>query len=85
MKHISSKKKIVPIHGYDDVEKALGLYWCLKRNEILVKLDLSKSDTLFLNTLGQKLDIKRKLTILICLRFHMKIFDPLGLVLPTRK
>ena len=34
--------------------------------------------------MGQKLDIKCKLTLRICLKFHMKIFNPLGLVLPTR-
>ena len=26
LKHISDKEKIVPIHSYADVEKALGLY-----------------------------------------------------------
>ena len=79
LKHISDKEKIVPIHSYADMEKALGLYQCLKRDEFFVKLDLLEADTL-----EQKLDIKCKLTLRICLKFHMKIFNPLGLVLPTR-
>ena len=58
-----------------------------------MKLEISDEDRQLLDQLGgiespstEQLprEIKPKLTLRICLRFHMKIFDPLGLVMPTK-
>ena len=80
--------KVVSFQVYDDVEKALGLYWCLVKDEFFVKLEISDKDkSLLLPLLGAvKIpeEIKPKLTLRTCLRFHMKIFDPLGKVMPTK-
>ena len=86
---VSDGEKLVSLQGYDEVEKALGLYWCLVNDELFVKLELSDDDKQLLGQLdGSKVqlprDIQPKLTLRICLRFHMKIFDPLGLVMPTK-
>ena len=90
---VSDGEKLVSLQGYDEVEKALGLYWCLINDEVFVKLVLSDEDTQLMDQLGGNdtpavdqlpREIKPKLTLRICLRFHMKIFDPLGLVMPTK-
>mgnify|MGYP001252342840 CR=1 FL=1 len=90
---VSDGEKLVSLQGYDEVEKALGLYWCLIKDEFFVKLVLSDEDAQLLDQLGERespttdqlpREIKPRLTLRICLRFHMKIFDPLGLVMPTK-
>ena len=89
---VSDGEKLVSLQGYDEVEKALGLYWCLIKDEVFVKLVLSDEDSQLLDQLRGfdtavdqlPRELKPQLTLRICLRFHMKIFDPLGLVMPTR-
>ena len=90
---VSDGEKLVALQGYDEVEKALGLYWCLVSDEFFVKLEISADAQLLLDQLGEDVatggeqlprEIKPKLTLRICLKFHMKIFDPLGLVMPTK-
>ena len=88
---VSAGEKVVSLQGYDEVEKALGLYWCLLKDEFFVKLELSDDDKQLLDQLRgveqeEQLprEVKPRLTLRICLRFHMKIFDPLGLVMPTK-
>ena len=56
-------------------------------DEFFVKLLITDDDKNLFQT--QKFpslnkDIQPKLTLRICLKFHMKIFDPLGLVMPTK-
>ena len=90
---VSDGEKLVSLQGYEEIEKALGLYWCLINDEVFVKLVLSDEDTQLMDQLGGNdtpavdqlpREVKPKLTLRICLRFHMKIFDPLGLVMPTK-
>ena len=90
---VSDGEKLVSLQVYDDVEKALGLYWCLVNDEFFVKLEISDEDRKLLDLPDASLspitnqlprDIKPRLTLRICLRFHMKIFDPLGFVMPTK-
>ena len=90
---VSDSGKLVSLQVYDDVEKALGLYWCLVNDEFFVRLEISDEDRQLLDLLGGNIspssdqlprEMKPKLTLRICLKFHMKIFDPLGLVMPTK-
>ena len=105
-----------------EVEKALGVFWDVQKDEFYIKLGLSEDEKrmagIFVdakvpigndssgvdtegdpietafdtnetdvdsNEAGSKLrEIKPKLTLRICLSFHAKTHDPLGLVLPTR-
>ena len=62
-------------------------------DEFFVKLDISEDDRQLLDQLDKGAtpsndqlprEVKPRLTLRICLRFHMKIFDPLGLVMPTK-
>ena len=48
----SDGEKVVSLQGYDEVEKALGLYWCLVKDEFFVKLELSDVDGELLEQLG---------------------------------
>ena len=43
---------LVSLQGYGEVEKALGLYWCLVSDEFFVKLEISDEDKELLNQLG---------------------------------
>ena len=113
---LESEDEIVSFNGYEEVEKALGLYWCLKEDKFFVKLELNEEDMKLLKNLGMDLPVladtsgtgpapldvyrdglpghsardvlvapvRQKLTLRICLKFHMRIFDPLGFVLPTK-
>ena len=76
-----------------DVEKALGMYWDVSKDEFFVRLNLSSAEKEMLPDDGAGRNavqhpihqtLKPKLTIRIGLSFHAKVFDPLGLVLPTR-
>ena len=76
-----------------DLEKALGMYWDVSRDEFFVKLNLSTDEKNMIpdsvsdpEAVDQSIPktLKPKLTIRISLSFHAKVFDPLGLVLPTR-
>ena len=74
-------------------EKALGVYWDVRKDLLYVKADLSKSSkkvrrgvptiTVSVDPLST-IDIAPHLTLRACLSLHSKPFDPLGLVLPTR-
>ena len=44
---ITSGEQLVSLQGYDEVEKALGLYWCLVNDEFFVKLEISDEDKSF--------------------------------------
>ena len=74
----SDGAQVVSLKVYDDVEKALGLYWCLLNDEVFIKLELNDSDQKFLKEQNLPCGLKPKLTLKMCLHFHMKIFDPLG-------
>ena len=65
---------------YDQVEKALGVYWNMDTDEMFIKLSLTEEErsSIFWKSL------KPKLTIRICLSYHARCFDPMGFVLPTR-
>ena len=76
--------QVVSLDVYDDVEKALGVNWCLLKDEFFVKMKLSESDKKFFEDFGPAKMVKPKLTLQICLHFHAKIYDPLGLVMPTK-
>ena len=77
-----------------EVEKALGVFWDVLNDEFYVKLGLTEAEINFVPrySVDSKfsvdsqipVDIKPKLTLRICLSFHAKTHDPLGLVLPTR-
>ena len=45
---VSVGEKLVALQVYDDVEKALGLYWCLVKDEFFVKLEITDEDKQFL-------------------------------------
>ena len=45
---------IVSFQGYDEVEKALGLYWCLVNDEFFVKLEISDEDKKLLHLLDDQ-------------------------------
>ena len=68
--------------GYDEVEKALGVYWNMDTDEMFVKLSLSEEERSSFSL--KQLSLKPKLTIRICLSFHARCFEPLGFVFPTR-
>ena len=62
-------------------------------DEFFVRLEISEEDRELLDQLDKGTspstdqmprEVKPKLTLRICLRFQMKIFDPLGLVMPTK-
>ena len=74
-------------------EKALGLYWEVKRDLIYVKADLGKPGkntrrgTPEINVIVEPdshVTVAPKLTLRTCLSLHARPFDALGLVLPTR-
>ena len=73
---IASGEQQVSLQGYDEVEKALGLYWCWVNDEFFVKLEISDEDKQLLDQLGASSspstehlprEIKPKLTLRICL------------------
>ena len=49
---VSDSGKLVSLQVYDDVEKALGLYWCLVNDEFFVRLEISDEDRQLLDLLG---------------------------------
>ena len=74
-------------------EKALGVYWDVKRDLLYVKANLQKPGKNVQRGVGNvtveidplsNISIKPHLTLRACLSLHAKPFDPLGLVLPTR-
>ena len=71
------------VSTYEDVEKALGMYWCLQKDEFFICVDLTDTDIQFMESLKMT-EVKPKITLRICLTYHMKPFDPLGLVMPTK-
>ena len=76
--------RVVALQTYDDVEKTLGLQWSLVDDELFVKLTLDESDSKFFEGQAFPVAVKPKLPLKLCLHFHMKVFDPLGLVMPTK-
>ena len=69
---VSDGERLMSLQGYDEVEKTLG--------QLLDSLGENESPS----TEQLPRVIKPKLTQRFCLRFYMKIFDPLGLVMPTK-
>ena len=92
---ISGEECIVPV-GCSDEEKALGMYWNTVADQFYMKLELSAEEKcillgLFSHSSSQSQEeesgfrsLKPKLTLRLSLSFHSRIFDPLGLMLPTR-
>ena len=96
---VSGEESIVQV-GCSEVEKALGMYWNTQSDVFFVKLEISTEEKLILNgcisTVGSRSSshsggkislpqtVAPKLTLRIALSFHSRIFDPLGLVLPTK-
>ena len=83
-KQASSEDRVVSLQTYEDVEKALGLHWSLVDDELFVRLTLDEFDSKFFERQAFPVTVKPKLTLKLCLHFHMKVFDPLGLVMPTK-
>ena len=83
---------------YDEVEKALGVYWNMKTDEMFIKLSLSEEEMDLITPAtvqdnaqngeeiisGRCKSLKPKLSIRICLSYHARCFDPMGFVFPTR-
>ena len=73
-----------------DEEKALGVFWNVKEDQFYVKPGLTDKEKRLIDQ--ESIDrsnilspsVKPVLTLRICLSFHAKTYDPLGLVLPTR-
>ena len=85
---ISNGEMLVSLQGYDEVEKALGLYWCMVKDKFFGKLELSDDDKQLLDQLGANesrsteqlpREIKPKLTLRSCLKFHGRSLTLLGL------
>ena len=92
----SREECILPV-GCSDEEKALGMYWNTVADQFYVKLELSAEEKSILLGLFSHCSqsqsqeeesgcrsLKSKLTLRLSLSFHSRIFDPLGLMLPTR-
>ena len=74
----------------DEEEKALGLMWNSTKDILYVKVNIEKKPKkvtrkkIYEVIVDPSVTIKPHLNIRIALSIHMKPYDPLGLVLPTR-
>ena len=68
-----------------DEEKALGVHWKVKEDELFVKLGNGGKGGTMRISLSSIIDNPLlKLSLRECLSFHAKAFDPSGLVLPVK-
>ena len=68
-----------------DEEKALGVHWKVKEDELFVKLgNGGKGGTMRISLSSIIYNPLLKLSLRECLSLHAKAFDPSGLVLPVK-
>ena len=65
-------------------EKALGIYWNVKEDTIFIKAGINSKNKDSLGITSFVDNPKLKLTLRICLSFHSRPYDPLGLILPVK-
>ncbi len=69
----------------DNTEKALGLYWRVKEDQLMVKVQINGKKRRINLSLSQLIDNPSlKLTVRDCLSLHARCFDPTGLVNPVK-
>ena len=69
----------------DDTEKALGLFWLVKLDKLMVKVQINGKKRKIVLSLNNLIDNPSlKLTVRDCLSLHARCFDPMGLVLPVK-